>query len=95
VNEKKMHTVEITNDPVGFDKECNKYLREGWHLGSCNCGVASDNAGTSDTFYQAIFYKHNWNNPRGKFAHLANQNNLEIDWSEYDHPFSGDSIGQD
>jgi len=35
---------------------------------------------------------HNWNNPRGKFAHLKD---LKDDLEYADHPFSSEALGQD
>jgi len=32
---------------------------------------------------------HNWNNPRGKFAHLKHKDD------EDEHPFSSEALGQD
>lgn len=34
---------------------------------------------------------HNWNNPRGKFAHLAEH---EFDGDLEDHPLSSEGLGQ-
>lgn len=39
---------------------------------------------------------HNWNNPRGKFAHLnpTSPHYEELDLLDTDHPFSGEALGQ-
>lgn len=58
MEQSELHTVEHWNNKEAFDKECNKFLKEGFDLKCCNTGMAfTSDGGSCDTVYQAVFLR--------------------------------------
>ncbi len=64
----------------------------------CGCGHSIDHKHPNAKFLSQKHKDkyHNWNNPRGKFAHLKDSYERD-DWNPDDeiHPFSSEALGQD
>jgi len=62
---------------------------------ACGCGKSISHKHPNAKFFNQKHKDtfHNWNNPRGKFAHL-NPNNENYDPCD-DHPFSSEALGQE